>query len=70
MDEHGISDILFRMLKIPELKKIQGFPEDYKLIGTQKDQKKYIGNAVDVTMAKALIVENFNTIQKTLLKAA
>ena len=40
------------MLKIQELKEIMGFPEDYKLIGTQAEQKKYIGNAVEVTMAK------------------
>lgn len=47
-------DILMRMLKIPELKRIMGFPENYKLIGTQAEQKKYIGNAVEVGMAKAL----------------
>lgn len=51
---YGIIDIKMRMLKIPELKKIMGFPENYTLIGTQADQKKYIGNAVEVNMAKAL----------------
>ena len=45
---------MMRMLKIPELKRIMGFPENYKLIGTQAEQKKYIGNAVEVGMAKAL----------------
>lgn len=29
-----------------------GFPEDYELIGTQADQKKFIGNAVEVTIAR------------------
>ena len=29
-----------------------GFPEDYVLIGTQADQKKFIGNAVEVTQAR------------------
>ena len=29
-----------------------GFPEDYVLVGTQADQKKFIGNAVEVTQAK------------------
>lgn len=51
---YGIVDIKMRMLRIPELKKIMGFPEDYKLIGTQADQKKFIGNAVEVTMARVL----------------
>lgn len=51
---YGIVDIKMRMLKIPELKMIMGFPKDYKLIGTQAEQKKYIGNAVEVTMARVL----------------
>lgn len=51
---YGILDIKMRMLKIPELKRIMGFPERYKLIGTQADQKKFIGNAVEVTMARVL----------------
>lgn len=54
MAMYQIVDILMRMLKIPELKRIMGFPENYKLIGTQAEQKKYIGNAVEVGMAKAL----------------
>lgn len=49
-----ITDVLMRMLKIVELKRIMGFPEGYKLIGTQADQKKFIGNAVEVTMARVL----------------
>lgn len=51
---YGIIDIKMRMLRIPELKKIMGFPEDYELIGTQADQKKFIGNAVEVNMARVL----------------
>lgn len=50
---YNIIDIKMRMLKIQELKLIQGFPEDYVLIGTQADQKKFIGNAVEVTIARA-----------------
>lgn len=49
---YGIVDIKMRMLRIPELKRIMGFPEDYVLVGTQADQKKFIGNAVEVTQAK------------------
>lgn len=51
---YGIADIKMRMLKIPELKRIMGFPEDYTLIGTQAEQKKYIGNAVEVTMSRVM----------------
>lgn len=49
---YGIVEITMRMLKIPELKKIMGFPDDYVLVGTQTEQKKYIGNAVEVTIAR------------------
>ena len=51
---YGIIDIKMRMLRIAELKKIMGFPEDYILVGTQADQKKFIGNAVEVNMARVL----------------
>jgi len=43
---YGISDIKMRMLKVQELKLIQGFPIDYRLYGNQSDQKKFIGNSV------------------------
>lgn len=46
MLEYGISDIKMRMLKVSELKVIQGFDADYKLYGNQSDQKKFIGNSV------------------------
>jgi DNA (cytosine-5)-methyltransferase 1 len=51
---YGIIDIKMQMLKIPELKRIMGFPEDYMLVGTKTEQKKYIGNAVEVNMARVL----------------
>lgn len=51
---YNIVDIKMRMLNIPELKRIMGFGDDYTLIGTQTEQKKYIGNAVEVNMSKAL----------------
>lgn len=51
---YGIIDIKMRMLRIPELKRIMGFPDDYILIGPQSDQKKFIGNAVEVNMARVL----------------
>ncbi len=49
-----IAEIKMRMLLIKELKLITGFPEDYVLIGTQAEQKKFIGNAVEVTIARKL----------------
>lgn len=54
MAMYGIVDIKMRMLKIVELKRIMGFPEDYTLIGTQAEQKKFIGNAVEVNMSRVL----------------
>ena len=52
MAMYGIIDIKMRMLKIIELLLIMGFPADYELIGTQADQKKFIGNAVECTQSK------------------
>lgn len=71
MAAYGIIDILMRMLLIPELKRIMGFPENYKLIGTKAEQKKYIGNAVEVNMARVLceaLSKKLN--RKTKLKTA
>ncbi len=51
---YGLLDIKMRMLNIPELKQIMGFPKDYILVGTQAEQKKFIGNAVETTMAMVL----------------
>ena len=51
---YGIIDIKMRMLNVRELKRIMGFPEDYTLIGTQMEQKKFIGNAVEVNMSRVL----------------
>ena len=49
---YSIVDTYMRMLRIDELKLIQGFPADYVLIGTQAEQKKFLGNAVEVTIAR------------------
>lgn len=50
---YNIIDIKMRMLKVVELKRIQGFPDDYVLMGNQSDQKKFIGNAVHTSIPKA-----------------
>lgn len=62
MAAYGIVDIKMRMLKIPELLRIQGFGDKYVLKGTQADQKKFIGNAVEVNQATALIEASYNGI--------
>lgn len=51
---YRVVDIKMRMLTVVELLSIQGFPRGYILIGTQAQQKKYIGNAVEVTIARKL----------------
>lgn len=53
MAAHRLVDIKMRMLRVPELLKIQGFPEDYKMVGNQSDQKKFIGNSVVPHVVKA-----------------
>lgn len=65
---YRIIDIKMRMLKVSELKKIMGFPENYILVGTQSEQKKFIGNAVEVNMSRVLCealcqkLSNYNSI--------
>ena len=54
MIEHHIINIYMRMLSATELKQAQGFPIDYTLVGTQTEQKKFIGNAVECHMSQAL----------------
>ena len=58
----GIVDIKMRMLEVDELLKIQGFPEGYKLVGTQTDKKKFIGNSVEVNTSKSLVMANYSAI--------
>lgn len=54
MSIYGIVDIKMRMLNVSELKRIMGFGSDYTLVGTQTEQKKFIGNAVEVNMSRVL----------------
>ena len=51
---YSIVDITMRMLRIAEMKRIQGFGDDYVLVGTQEEQKKYLGNAVVTQIATAM----------------
>lgn len=68
MAMYGIADILMRMLKISELKAIQGFPKTYVLCGTQTQQKKFIGNSVETNVMHAWAKAIVGSLQK--VKAA
>lgn len=61
MFKYGVADIRMRMLGIPELLKIQGFPAGYKLVGTKTEQKKFIGNSVECTQAKSLFDADYKS---------
>ncbi len=43
-----------RMLRIEEVKRLQGFPDDWKLTGTIEKQWRQIGNAVPPPLAKVI----------------
>jgi len=62
MAAYGIVDIKMRMLKIVELLRIQGFPDDYILHGTKTEIKKYIGNAVVPVVAEHIAKANYNSL--------
>jgi DNA (cytosine-5)-methyltransferase 1 len=70
MSLYGLIDVRMRMLRIPELKRIMGFPSDYILKGTQSDQKKYIGNAVETHMACALCEALYLSLSEKKTKTA
>lgn len=53
MRANGIADIFMRMLKVVELKRIQGFPDNYVLCGPIEQQKKFIGNSVETGIVAA-----------------
>jgi DNA (cytosine-5)-methyltransferase 1 len=48
------------MLKTHELKRAQGFPDDYVITGNTREQTKQIGNAVPVNTAKALVLASMS----------
>lgn len=66
MYKHNLSDVMMRALFIQEMLKIQGFPEDYFMEGTQADMKRGIGNSVEVKTGIAL----FNAIDTVIQKNA
>lgn len=55
MAVYGLVDINMRMLRVVELLRIQGFPENYQLEGNQSDHKKFIGNSVVPQVVKCWV---------------
>lgn len=64
---YNIIDIKIRMLKVMELKLIQGFSIDYILSGNQSEQKKFIGNSVVPLVVKkwieSIFLKSYNTYE-------
>lgn len=63
MCAYRISDISQRLLTVKESLKIMGFPDDYILMGTVTEQRKFIGNAVEVNMALAIAKSTIDALQ-------
>ncbi len=70
MAAFGLVDIKMRMLRVNELLKIQGFPDNYVLAGNQSDQKKFIGNSVVPHVVKAWAEELAGKLIESKVKAA
>lgn len=66
---YGISDIMIRMLEVPELLKIQSFPGDYYLASGSTDQKKFIGNAVPPLIAQRIAEAMYPSIVKYMIQS-
>lgn len=52
LSNYPVEDVLYRMLEPRELSSGTGFPEDYILFGSKKNQVRAIGGAVDPNVAK------------------
>ncbi len=63
MADNSIVDVKMRMLKVSELLKIQGFGDKYILKGTQTDQKRFIGNSVEVNLAKNKVQSRIKSME-------
>ncbi len=70
MAAYGILNIKMRMLNIDELKAIQGFPRNYMLLGTRTQQKKFLGNAVEVNVGRHIIQAVANSLSQSKISAA
>lgn len=67
---HGIVDIKMRMLRVKELLQIQGFGKNYKLVGTQTDHKRFIGNSVPPGLVKAKVKARIQKLHEWMQRKA
>jgi DNA (cytosine-5)-methyltransferase 1 len=63
-DTYAIVDIKMRMLDPRELALMQGFPPDYILTGSRREQVARIGNSVSPPPMQALIAELFKDVPR------
>ena len=61
-EPYVIADIGMRMLTPRELARAQGFPDEYKLTGTNTSQVARIGNSVSPNVARAIVEANFAVV--------
>ena len=57
-ETYALADIGLRMLTPRELARCQGFPDSYKLFGTQAQQVARVGNSVPPQLAEAVVRAN------------
>lgn len=69
LNSNWLIDVKMRFLHVDELKRITGFPEDYQLTGTKRDQIKMIGNAVTPVMSQVLLQAIIDTLNNQKLAA-
>ena len=57
------SDSEIRRLTVPELKRVQTFPDDYEIVGNYRDVCTQIGNAVPCMFAKYIGMHLIKTLE-------
>ncbi|MFF0092715.1 DNA cytosine methyltransferase [Streptomyces canus] len=53
--EYDVSKVLFRMLQPKEIKRAMAFADEYKILGSKRDQVRQLGNAVTPNAAEVLL---------------
>jgi DNA (cytosine-5)-methyltransferase 1 len=65
-----VDDVLFRMLKPPEIGRAMAFGDAYTVLGTQREKVRQYGNAVTPPAAEVLIRALAEAVTGTSLEAA
>ena len=65
-----VDEVLFRMLKPPEIGRAMAFGDSYVVLGTQREKVRQYGNAVTPPVAEVLIAALAEVITATSLEAA